>query len=205
HPGGKFLQVCTAGCNFSCRGCVSEVLTGHFRALEGVFQEMGPEQVVGKALEEECLGIMFCFNEPTVSYFTFRRLARMAKEKGLLVGCSTNAYLTEPALEGLLPLLDFVNVGLKGHSEQAYRPCGVPNAAPVLRNLTTLHRRGIHVEVSAILRKAGEAEIVKSARFVASLSKDIPFQVMRFVPFGDAPINMEPSVREAESVCVKLR
>ncbi|MDR3555490.1 MAG: hypothetical protein P4L55_12100, partial [Syntrophobacteraceae bacterium] len=76
HPGGKFLQVCTAGCNFSCRGCVSEVLTGHFRALEGV------------------------------------------------------SYLTEPALEGLLPLLDFVNVGLKGHSEQAYRPCGVPNAAP---------------------------------------------------------------------------
>jgi pyruvate-formate lyase-activating enzyme len=205
HPRGKFLQVCTVGCNFRCDGCVSEVLTHHLCAIEGAFQEMTPEQVVQKALDEECLGIMFCFNEPTVSYFTFRRLARMAREKGLLAGCSTNAYLTESALEGLLPFLDFVNVGLKGVGNEAYRSCGITDAAPILRNLATLHRRGVYLEVSAIYRKHGDEEIMKSARFVASLSRDIPFQVMRFVPFGDATVAMEPSVREAESVCRSLR
>ncbi|MDR3567205.1 MAG: radical SAM protein [Syntrophobacteraceae bacterium] len=205
HPRGKFLQVCTVGCNFSCQGCVSEVLTHHLSAIEGAFQEMTPEQVVQKALAEECLGIMFCFNEPTVSYFTFRRLARMAKEKGLLAGCSTNAYLTESALEDLLPFLDFVNVGVKGASEKAYRTCGITDVAPILRNLTTLHRSGIYIEVSAIYRKEGDEDIVELARFVASLSKDIVFQVMRFVPFGDATVAMEPTVFEAESVCRKLR
>jgi hypothetical protein len=30
HPRGKFLQVCTVGCNFKCKGCVSEILTDHF-------------------------------------------------------------------------------------------------------------------------------------------------------------------------------
>ncbi len=25
HPRGKFLQVCTVGCNFNCRGCVSDI------------------------------------------------------------------------------------------------------------------------------------------------------------------------------------
>jgi pyruvate-formate lyase-activating enzyme len=95
HPRGKFLQVCTVGCNFTCHGCVSEILTHHLSAIEGAFQSMTPEQVVNKAQAEACIGIMFCFNEPTVSYFTFRRMAQMAKKNQLLVGCSTNAYLTD--------------------------------------------------------------------------------------------------------------
>ncbi len=205
HPRGKFLQVCTVGCNFACHGCVSELLTHHLSAIEGIFLTMTPEQVIQKALAEECMGIMFCFNEPTVSYFTFRRLAEMAKRKELLVGCSTNAYMTESALEDLLPFLDFVNVGLKGVTDEAYRTCGISSVAPILRNITTLHRKGTYIEISAIYRKHGNAEIVKTAGFVASLSKDIPFQVMRFIPFGDASIDMEPSVREAESVCTQLR
>ncbi len=205
HPRGKFLQVCTVGCNFKCAGCVSEILTDHLSAIEGGFQEMTPDQVIQKARDEACLGIMFCFNEPTVSYFTFLRLARMAKERGLLVGCSTNAYMTESALEGLLPFLDFVNVGLKGVTDESYRICGIANVAPVLRNLEILFRSGVYIEISAIYRKNGDGDILRSADFAASLSRDIPFQVMRFVPFGDATIDMEPSFRESEAVCAELR
>lgn len=205
HPRGKFLQVCTVGCNFNCPGCVSEILTHHLSAIHGALQQMTPEEVIQKARREACLGIMFCFNEPTVSYYTFLRLARMAKQEGLLVGCSTNAYLTEPALKGLIPFLDFVNVGLKGVTENIYRACGVRRVAPVLRNLTTLHRHGIYLEISAIYRKGGDAEIIRCAEFVAALSPEIPFQVMRFIPFGNASIEMEPSVREAEKICASLR
>jgi len=205
HPRGKFLQVCTVGCNFKCTGCVSEVLTDHFSAIEGTFQEMTPDDVIRKVLAESCIGIMFCFNEPTVSYFTFRRLAQMAKSKGLLVGCSTNGYMTQWALAGLIPVLDFVNVGLKGTSRDDYRMCGVTNVTPILRNLRALHESGIYIEVSAIYRKYGEPEICKTADFVASLSEEIPFQVMRFIPVGEATIDMEPSVREAEAVCGLLR
>lgn len=205
HPRGKFLQVCTVGCNFTCQGCVSEILTDHFCAIEGAFQEMSPEQVVRKARESECLGVMFCFNEPTVSYFTFRQLAILARKNGLLVGCATNGYMTEPALYGLLPFLDFVNVGLKGASEGTYAACGVDRLAPIWRNLADLYHHGVHVEVSVIYRKHGEDEIGKVAEFVASLSRDIPLQVMRYIPFGDASADMEPSVREAEAVCRQLR
>lgn len=205
HPRGRFLQVCTVGCNFKCHGCVSEILTDHFSAIEGAFQEMTPEQVIQSALAEECIGVMFCFNEPTVSYFTFRELARMARQKGLFVGCSTNGYMTQSALEGLIPCLDFVNVGLKGSSQKAYLGCGVVDTAPIWRNLAILYQKGVYIEVSAIYRKSGEEEITNAARFVASLSDKIPFQVMRFIPFGDATIEMEPSVKEAEAVCEELR
>jgi pyruvate-formate lyase-activating enzyme len=205
HPRGRFLQVCTVGCNFNCNGCVSEILTHHISAIHGAFQQMTPEAVIEKARTESCIGIMFCFNEPTVSYFTFLRLARMAKKAGLLVGCSTNGYLTESALARLIPFLDFVNVGLKGVSEKIYRACGVSRVSPVLRNLKTLHQHGVYLEVSAIYRKNGDADITRCAEFVASLSPDIPFQVMRFVPFGNATIEMEPSVHEAEAICQRLR
>lgn len=205
HPRGKFLQVCTVGCNFKCEGCVSEILTDHFSAIEGTFQPMTPEQVISKALAEACLGIMFCFNEPTVSYFSFRQLAKAAKRNNLLVGCSTNGYLTESALAGLIPFLDFVNVGMKGSSGQAYQACGVSDVAPIRRNLEALYRSGVYLEVSTIYRKYGEAEISGVAEFVASLSRNIPLQVMRYIPFGDAALEMEPSVREAESVCRQLR
>jgi hypothetical protein len=50
HPRGRFLQVCTVGCNFKCQGCVSEILTDHVSAMEGTFQEMTPGQVIDKAL-----------------------------------------------------------------------------------------------------------------------------------------------------------
>ena len=43
------------------------------------------------------------------------------------------------------------------------------------------------------------------ADFVASLSRDIPFQVMRFLPFESADISMEPTILEAEDFCKKLR
>ena len=205
HPRGKFLQVCTVGCNFNCNGCVSDILTHHFSAIHGAFQQMTPEALIEKARAEACIGIMFCFNEPTVSYFTFLRLARMAKKAGLLMGCSTNAYLTESALQQLIPYLDFVNVGLKGVSEKIYRTCGVSRVSPILRNLKTLHQHGVYLEVSTIYRKNGDADITRCAEFVASLSPDIPFQVMRFIPFGDAPPEMEPSVREAEAICSTLR
>ena len=205
HPRGIFLQVCTVGCNFKCQGCVSEILTDHLGAIEGQFQEMTPEEVIQKALSLNCIGVMFCFNEPTVSYFTFKRLAKMAREKGLLAGCSTNGYMTQWALEGLIPHLDFVNLGLKGVSPSAYENCGITDIAPILRNIRLLHQNKVYFEVSAIFRKHQEEELKKAGEFIASLSKKIPFQVMRFIPFGKATINMEPSVMEAEAVCEQLR
>ena len=205
HPRGIFLQVCTVGCNFKCQGCVSEILTDHFDAIEGQFQEMTPEQIIHNALSLNCIGVMFCFNEPTVSYFTFKRLARMAREKGLLVGCATNGYMTRWALEGLIPYLNFVNLGLKGVSEGAYGSCGITNIEPILRNIRLLHQKKIYFEISAIFRKHQEEELIKAGEFIASLSKTIPFQVMRFIPFGKATIDMEPSVRESEAVCDQLR
>ena len=204
YPNGKFLQVSTMGCNFRCDGCVSRVLIGHTKAMSGVLNRIGPEEIVNKAKEENCLGIAFCINEPLASYQSFRDLASMAKASGLLVGCSTNAYFTEASLEGLLPLLDFVNVGLKGISDESYRHCGVRTSAPVIRNIKKIHESGVHLEVATVYYYGMDDEVIKTAETVAKISRDIPLQVMKYIPFDDRCPELEPSTEDAEALCSRL-
>ena len=124
HPGSKFLQICTIGCNFRCSGCVSWILTESVRSIEGALHGMSPEEVVDKAHEEGCSGIMFCFNEPAVSFLTFKKVASLARAKGFLVGCATNAYFTEESFRDLLCHIDFVNIGIKGCTDETYSSFG---------------------------------------------------------------------------------
>lgn len=204
YPNGKFLQVSTMGCNFRCGGCVSRVLIGHAGDMSGLLQRLDARAIVRRAMEEGCRGIAFCINEPLASYHTFRALAIAAKAEGLLMGCSTNAYFTGPSLDGILPYLDFVNVGLKGVSDDAYRFCGVRSATPVLRNLKKLYESGVHVEVATVLYYGREEDAIRTARAVASLSRQIPLQVMKYVPFDDAGPELEPSTLDAEALCGRL-
>ena len=204
HPNGKFLQVSTMGCNFRCSGCVSRVLIGHTKDMSGVLNRIDPREIVKKAKEENCLGIAFCINEPLASYQSFRGLASMAKADGLFVGCSTNAYFTETSLEGLLPLLDFVNVGLKGISDESYRHCGVRTSAPVIRNIKKIYDSGVHLEVATVYYYGMEDEAIKAAETVARVSREIPLQVMKYIPFDDICPELEPSTEDAEALCDRL-
>ncbi len=204
-PNSKFLQISSIGCNFSCNGCISEILATGTETISGTLKKVPPEKVIKKAIKEECKGIVFCINDPSVSFYTFLTLAKLAKENNLKVGFSTNGYFTAKALGQLIPYTDFVNIGMKGFSDESYKTCGVPSSVPVFRNLKQLFEAGIHVEVAAIHMKGFEHEINKIADFVLSLSGDIPFQVMRFVPFGDAVIEFEPTIKESEALCEDLK
>lgn len=205
YPGGKFLQVCTAGCNFRCEGCVSEILVDHAESLARSESALGTEDVIRHARAEGCIGISFALNDPIASFPTFCRLARTARKQGLLVGCSTNGYLTVRSVHALVPLLDYVNIGLKGASDDCYRACGAHSAYPVFYTITHLHHAGVHVEVSLVYRKGGEDEVLGAAERIAGISREIPLQLMRFVPFGDTPPGYEPTIYESEHLCDRLR
>jgi len=202
YPSGKFLQIFSTGCNFQCSGCMSRVLTSS-KPLNQL--ALSPSQVIKKALEQECLGVVSTLNEPAANYYLFRDLAAQAKDKGLLVGCSTNCYFTEGTLEDLGKYVDFMNVGIKGHSDWSYMKCGASSSTPVFRNISRLVQMGIHVETSAIFSRENKDDILKVAEAISDISPSIPLHVMRFLPFGYAPIKLEPSIGEAEKLCADLR
>jgi pyruvate-formate lyase-activating enzyme len=202
YPSSKFLQIFSTGCNFQCSGCVSRMLASS-KPLNRL--SLNPSDVVERALRQECLGIVSTLNEPVANYYLFRDLAVKAKGKGLLVGCSTNCYFTTGTIKELGQFVDFMQVGIKGYSDRSYRTCGVPSSAPVFRNISQLFNMGVHVEASVVYSKGNEKEIIQVAKAISDISPTIPIQVMRFLPFGYAPIKLEPSVGEAEKLCVTLR
>ena len=202
YPSGKFLQVFSTGCNFQCSGCVARLLASG-KSLD--LPALTPSQAVEKAVQQECLGVVSTLNEPAANYYLFRELALQAKEKGLLAGCSTNCYFTDETLEELGKFVDFMNIGIKGYSDQSYVNCGVPSSAPVFRNISRLFDLGVHVETSVVYSRGNEDDVINVAKTLSNISPTIPVQVMRFIPFGDAPIELEPSIGEAESLCASLR
>jgi pyruvate-formate lyase-activating enzyme/ABC-type Fe3+-hydroxamate transport system substrate-binding protein len=205
YPGGKFLQVCTIGCNFRCSGCVSWVLTENPETIKHAVHILSPEALVDKAQKEGCHGIMFSFNEPAVSFFTFKQIALLARENGLLVGCATNGYFTDEAFRELVQLIDFINIGIKGCTAETYSMFGAISVEPIFRNLRTSIESGVFTEVAAVYIKGSEDEVLETAKKIAAISRDIPFQVMRFIPLGTAEPLDEPSVREAEALCGQLK
>ncbi len=205
YPNNCFLMVGTVGCNFRCIGCVSRLIT-NVDVGKYLLRRLSPEEVVRVAKKLSGIGIVFGINDPVTSYYTFLRLATKAKEERLLVGCSTNLYFTEEALNGLIPYLDFVNVGVKGFSDVTYRRfCGAPSSKPVLRNLKLLIERGVHVEVSVVYARGFESEIVEVGKYVSSLSREVPLHVMKFVPYNECEYGLEPSISECESLLTELR
>ncbi len=204
YPGGKFLQISTAGCNLDCDGCISTVIVREMVPGSRALCELSPEQVVNEALRNDCLGIVFLMNDPLASFLSFVGVAKAAKKRGLLVGCSSNAYFTDASLDLIIKHLDFINIGFKGLSDQAYRKCGGHSAEPVLRNIKKLHDSGVHVEVSCIHVHNNREEILNLARKLAEISIDLPLQVMRFLPVEKAGPLLEPTIRESEQLCRSL-
>lgn len=205
YPRGKFLQISTTGCNFNCQGCISTVIVKEMEPTSKALRELLPRQVVEEAVKNDCLGIAFLLNDPLASFPTFLQVAELAKKQGLLVGCSSNAYFTESSLDKIGEYLDFINVGVKGLSDPAYQNCGGSTVKPVLRNIRTLHLKGVHVEVSCMLKKDNMGEAEDLAAIIAKISPDIPLQLMRFIPLESADPSLEPSIREAENLTKRLR
>lgn len=205
QPGAKFLQISTVGCNLDCPGCVSTVIVKEMDPTSNALEKYTPEQIIEKAIAEDCKGIAFLMNDPLASLFSFVKVAKLAKVHGLMVGCSTNAYFTKESLNCILPYLDFVNIGLKGSTDDVYRLCGGKSIEPVFRNIRTLFEKGVHVEVSCIYNSKNKAEVFEIARVIKGISPSIPFQVMRYIPLEGADPTLEIYIRDSEILCSKLR
>ncbi len=205
-PNHKFLQLGSIGCNFKCKGCVSDVFVNHIDVFEKSFNKLTPQKVIQLARKNQCIGISFGINEPTMHYYSILELAKLAHDEGLLFGVSTNLYYTKEALLNLLPFLDFVNVGVKGFSDNVYlNYCKALSSKIVFRNIVMLFKHNVYFEVSIPYIKGQENEVTNTAKFLSKLSRKIVLQVMRFIPFGDAESSLEPSIKESEQLVERLK
>jgi len=205
YPRAKFLQISTTGCNFDCSGCISTVVAKEMNEQSKALKYLSPKQIIQKALELKCDGIAFLMNDPLASFHTFVEVCKLAKQNNLLTGCSTNGYFTQESLEKLSGYIDFINVGLKGLSKEVYQSCGARSYKPVLKNIEMIYKKGIHLEIACIHKRGNEDEVIQIAKLLQNYSKNIPLQLMRFIPIDDADIQDEPSIKESEELHKKVQ
>ncbi|HCR11797.1 MAG TPA: radical SAM protein [Solidesulfovibrio sp.] len=205
HPGAPFFQISTVGCNFDCPGCIATVTAREMRPDSPALMPLAPEEIVKRAVATDCRGIAFLMNDPLASYYTFLRVARVAKARGLMVACATNAYFTEASLAPLLTLLDAVNIGVKGAGPDGIRACGGGDPQVVLGNIRALVAAGVHVEVACMDRLDNRDDTRLLARTLAAISPAMPLQLMRYVPIETADPALEPAIADTEAFARELR
>lgn len=187
RPGSRSYSIATVGCNFRCRHCQNAEIsqwphTG--RAIPG--REVPPEEVVGAALDAGCRSISYTYTEPTIFYEYAYDTALLAHDKGLGNVWVSNGYTSTAALERIVPVLDAVNVDLKGFTEKFYREVAGATLSGVLATLRDYRRLGIWLEITTLVIPGwndSDGELTAIARFIVEeLGDQIPWHVTAFYP-----------------------
>lgn len=185
HPGSLILSVGSFGCNMRCPFCQNhEISMAGDSGIPTV--EVSPEQLAAQAAElvpHGSIGVAYTYNEPLTGYEYVRDCAALVHEQGMVNVLVTNGTVEEEPWRALLPLVDAANIDLKGFTPSWYRRLG-GDLETVKRSIVLAAER-CHVEVTTLLipgENDSEEEIRELARWLASISSEIPLHLSRFFP-----------------------
>ncbi|HJC65619.1 MAG TPA: AmmeMemoRadiSam system radical SAM enzyme [Candidatus Enterocloster excrementigallinarum] len=184
-PGSRILSVGSFGCNLSCPFCQNHEIS---MAGPEEFQpkEMTPENLAALAKSWEDhgnIGVAYTYNEPLVGYEFVRDTARLVRKLGMKNVLVTNGSASLWVLEELLPYIDAMNIDLKGFTESYYRKLG--GDLETVKDFIRRAAQGCHVELTTLIvpgENDSEARMEQEARWIASISPEIPLHVARFFP-----------------------
>jgi pyruvate formate lyase activating enzyme len=146
--------------------------------------EIAPEEIVRVALREKARIVTSTYNEPLITSEWAVSVFRRAREKGLVCSYVSNGNGTEEVLEYLRPWVRLYKVDLKGFRDRPYRDLG-GTLERVLFTIRALHENGFWVEVVTLVVPGfndSREELTDIARFLVSVSPDIPWHVTAFHP-----------------------
>ncbi len=185
-PGTGSFSIATRGCNFKCLHCqnchLSQVSTNE--SFSGDIS-ISPDQIVKSANEYGCQSISYTYTEPTVFYEYVYDTAQIAGRNGLRNALVTNGYTTPQALRQLAPYIDAANIDLKFFRDDLYRKICGARLKGVLDTIGTYWELGIWIEITTLIipfHNDSEDQLIGIAKFIASLSTNIPWHISAFYP-----------------------
>jgi len=188
YPGSLVLSLGTIGCNMRCGHCqnweIAHAAHGSRRT-----EYMPPEKAVEMALHNDCEGIAWTYNEPTVWFEYTLDSAKLAKKNNLYTVYVTNGYINIEPLDEIGPYLDAFRVDVKGCTDDFYRKVTkVPHMQPVLDSAVRAKKKwNMHVEIvtNIIPKMNDDDEQLRSiAKWIKNeLGADTPWHVTRFIPY----------------------
>jgi len=191
YPSSYIFSVGTFGCNFDCLFCQNHSLV-HSVPIEEKTEkkpnnyrdEVSPEELIGAVLKTPSIGIAFTYNEPTVWYEYIKDVLPLAKEKDLKTVLVTNGFIEEEPLQGILPMVDAMNIDLKSFSPQFYTKVCKGKIEPVINTIKKAASE-IHLEVTCLVIEgynSGDDEIDALSQMLSKIRPDIPLHISAFYP-----------------------
>src|SRR6266404_4190658 len=184
YPGSDALTFGMLGCDLHCSYCQNWVTSQALRDEASVapFQEVVPEQLVTAAHELDARLIVSSYNEPLITAEWAVAVFQRAKAAGFLCAFVSNGNATPEALDFLRPWIVAYKVDLKSFEEKHYRQLG-GTLAHVTETIRLVSERGLWLEVVTLVVPGfndSEEELRAIAKFLASVSPDIPWHVTAF-------------------------
>ncbi|MGI6106656.1 MAG: radical SAM protein [Lachnospiraceae bacterium] len=205
EPGSRILSVGSYGCNLRCPFCQNYEISTAGENSPGLIsyaepagrnirldtRKISPVELVSLADSLRPggnIGLAFTYNEPLVGWEYVRDAAALSHEKGLKNVMVTNGTASRDVLRQLLPLIDAMNIDLKGFSGDFYRDYLGGDLAMV-REFIAEAAEHCHVELTTLIipgKNDREEEMLAEAEWIASLNRgrgeEIPLHISRYFP-----------------------
>lgn len=208
-PGSDALTFGMLGCDFHCAYCQNWITSQVGRdeqsdiAISSI-QQVTPEKLVNTALRSGARVLVSSYNEPLITSEWAVSIFKQAKTAGLSCAYVSNGNATREVLTYLKPYLIAYKIDLKTMQDRQYRKLGgVLNH--VLDTIRMAKEIGLWVEVVTLVVPGfndSPAELWDAARFLASVSPDIPWHVTAFHPDYkmDTPATHADTLRTAAEI-----
>jgi pyruvate formate lyase activating enzyme len=206
-PGTKALSFGMLGCDLHCGFCQNWLTSQALRdeAATAPVEETSAAEIVAAARRTGARVVTSTYNEPLITSEWAAAVFRLAREAGLLCSYVSNGNGTEEVLEYLRPWVSLFKVDLKGFRDRPYRDLG-GTLERVTWTIRALHQKGFWVEVVTLVvpgHNDSPEELRDIARFLVSVSPDVPWHVTAFHPdyrmVDRAPTSARALLRAAET------
>ncbi|MCL2116559.1 MAG: AmmeMemoRadiSam system radical SAM enzyme [Methanobrevibacter sp.] len=173
-------------CNMGCLNCQNYIISqSSSNKCEAI--EILPEIAVKNALEKGCKSIAWTYNEPTIYLEYVLQTAILSHEKGLKNIFISNGYMSDEALNLLLPHIDGFNIDLKSMDNDFYKNICQATLEPILNNLKKIYKNNKHLEITNLLIDGfnDSQKLIKDlVEFIATeLGDEVPLHFSRFFPY----------------------
>jgi len=188
-PGSNAFTFGMLGCNFHCNFCQNWVSSQALRDPEAAnlvnpITRVNAEQLVDYARRSMAQVMASSYNEPLITSEWAVEIFKLARKRGMKTVMVSNGYATPEVLHYLRPWLDGYKIDLKSMNPVNYRDMGGVLSC-VLDSIKLAVEIGLWVEVVTLVIPGfndSQEELWETSRFLASVSRDIPWHATAFHP-----------------------
>lgn len=181
HPGSMIVSLGPNSCNLKCDFCQNYQSSQFEIVTHAIEPAMLYDQIC--KLSESPKQVAFTYTEPFTWYEFIYDFAEAYPDVQIVL--ISNGFINDSPLREILPKISAMNIDLKAFSDSFYADFCGGRIDYVKKAIKTVFEAGVHLEVTLLLipgRNDDDEDVRGLARFIASISKEIPLHISAYRP-----------------------